>query len=270
MQKTTVAELASRIQGKVVGDGRTVISGITGADQPLPDHIAFLEDPKRLKDLEESPVACLIVPPQISNSRKPLIQVENPKVAWAQLLGLFFPPRAFPGTISEKAFIASSARLGKSVTVEAFAYLGEEVEVREGAVIRSHSYLDRGVRVGEKTLIHPHVTLYENTVVGSRCVIHSGAVIGADGFGYVPSPTGQIKVPQTGNVILEDEVEIGACSAIDRATVGSTRIGRGVKIDNLVQVAHNVSIGPHTVISAQTGISGSTKIGAFVEILEPT
>lgn len=264
--QTTVSELAQHIQGKVIGDGKTAISGVTSAEQPLAGHIAFLENPKHLEELEASLIACLIVPRQITSSKKPLIQVDQPKLAWAELLNLFFPPRAFPGTVSEKAFIAPSARLGKGVTVEAFAYVGEETEIKGGAVIRSHSYLDRGVKVGEKTIVQPHVTLYENTVIGSRCVIHSGAVIGADGFGYVPGPKGQVKVPQTGNVVIEDEVEIGACSTIDRATVGSTRIGQGVKIDNLVQVAHNVSIGPHTVISAQTGISGSTKIGAFVTL----
>ena len=185
-------------------------------------------------------------------------------MAWAQLLNLFFPPRTFPGTVSDKAFIAPSARLGAGVTVEAFAYVGDQVEIGRGSVIRAYSFLDRGVKIGEKTILHPHVTLYENTVVGNRCILHAGVVIGADGFGFVPTPKGQIKVPQVGNVVIEDEVEIGSCSTIDRATIGSTRIGRGVKIDNLVQIAHNVTVGPHTVISAQTGISGSSKVGAFV------
>ncbi len=260
----TLAQLAREIQGKVVGDDQIVISGITNVDSPLPGHIAFLEDPSRLKDFEASPIACLIVPKQITSSSKPLIQVENPKLAWAKLLGLFFPPKAFPGTISEKAFIASSASLAKGVTVEAFAYIGEEVEIGAGSVVRPYSYLDRGVRIGENTVLHPHTTLYEDTQVGSRTVIHAGAVIGADGFGYVPSPQGHVKVPQVGNVVIGNDVEIGACTTIDRATMGSTKIGDGVKIDNLVQIAHNVSIGPHTVISAQTGISGSSKIGSFV------
>lgn len=260
----TVNRLAELIQGKVLGDGRTPISGITSLDRPLPGHVAFLEDPRTLPELEASPIACLIVPSRVTRSTKPLIQVEQPKLAWARLLNLFFPPREFPGTISEKAFIAPSARLGKKVTVEAFAYVGEEVEIGAGSVIRAHSYLDRGVKIGENSILHPHVTLYENTLAGSRCVIHAGAVIGADGFGFVPTPQGQVKVPQVGNVVIEDDVEIGACSAIDRATIGSTRIGRGVKIDNLVQIAHNVALGPHTVISAQTGISGSSKVGSFV------
>jgi len=260
----SVNQLAELIQGKVIGDGRTIVSGVASVDQPLAGHVAFLEDPARLQELEATPLACLIVPPRINRSTKPLIQAEQPKLAWAQLLNLFFPPRAFPGTVSEKAFIAPSARVGKGVTLEAFAYVGEEATIGAGSVIRAYSYLDRGVKIGEKTVLHPHVTLYENTVVGSRCVIHAGTVLGADGFGFVATPQGQIKVPQVGNVVIEDEVEIGACSTIDRATVGSTRIGRGVKIDNLVQIAHNVTIGPHTVISAQTGISGSSKVGAFV------
>lgn len=262
----TVLQLAELIGGKAVGEGQTVIWGVTSADQPLPGHITFLEDPKQLAELEAGPLACLIVPLQVGNSKKALIQVEHPKLAFAKLLNVFFPPRAFAGIVSEKAFIAPTARLGEKVTVEAFAYVGEGVELKAGSVVRSYAYLDRNVKVGEQTILHPHVVLYENTVVGDRCVIHSGAVIGSDGFGYIPTPAGQVKVPQTGNVVIEDEVEIGACTTIDRATLGSTHIGRGVKIDNLVQIAHNVTIGPHTVISAQTGISGSSKVGAFATL----
>ena len=263
MQKT-VKEIAQLVQGKVIGDGGTAISGITIASHPLPGHVAFLEDPARLRELEVSPIACLIVSSRVSTSKKTLIQVEEPKLAWAQLLNLFFPPRAFPGTVSNQAFIASSAKVAQGATVEPFAYVGEEAEIGAGSVIRSYSYVDRKVKVGEKTVIHPHVMLYENTIVGNRVVIHAGSVVGADGFGYVTGPQGQMKVPQVGNVVIEDEVEIGASTTIDRATMGTTRIGRGVKIDNLVQIAHNVTIGPHTVISAQTGISGSSKIGSFV------
>ncbi len=265
MQKS-VAELAQLVQGTVLGDGKTLVSGITSADRPLAGHIAFLEDAARLPELEASPIACLIVSSRITGSQKPLIQVKEPKLAWAQLLNLFFPPKAFPGTVSDQAFVSSSARLGKGVTIEAFAYVGDEVEVGDGAVIRAYSYLDRKVKVGEKTVIHPHAILYENTVVGNRCAIHAGSVVGADGFGYLPTPKGQLKVPQVGNVVIEDDVEIGSCTTIDRATIGSTRISQGVKIDNLVQIAHNVTIGPHTVISAQTGISGSSKIGAFATL----
>ena len=263
MQKT-VAQLALDVQGKVIGDGQTVITGITSANHPLAGHLAFLEDPSRLNDLEASSIACLIVSTKVTASKKTLIQVSEPKLAWARLLNIFFLPRSFPPGVSEQAFIASSARLGKGVTVEAFAYVGEEAVIGNESVVRAHSYLDRKVKIGEKTILHPHVTLYENTEVGNRVVIHAGTVIGAEGFGYVPTPEGQVKVPQVGNVVIEDEVEIGACSTIDRATMGTTRIGRGIKIDNLVQIAHNVSIGPHTVISAQTGISGSSKIGSFV------
>lgn len=263
MQKTII-ELAQFVQGKVIGDGQGVITGITSAAHPLPGHIAFLEDLQQLSALEASPIACLIVSKRIAASKKSLIQVEEPKLAWAQLVNLFFPARAFPGTISDQAFIHPSARLGKGVTVEPFAYVGEEAEIGAGSVVRSYSYLDRKVKIGEKTILHPHVTLYENTVVGNRVVIHAASVIGADGFGYVATPEGQVKVPQVGNVTIEDDVEIGALTAIDRATMGTTRIGKGVKIDNLVQIAHNVSIGPHTVISAQTGISGSSKVGTFV------
>ncbi len=265
MEKS-LAELAQFVQGKVIGEGRTLISGVTSADHLVAGHLAFLEDSKRLAHLESSPIAALIVPTQIESSTKPLIQVAQPKAAWAQLLALFSPPRTFSGTISPQASIAPSARLGPGVTVEPFACVGEEVEIGAGSVIRAHSCVDRRVKIGEKTLVHPHVTIYENALIGSRCILHAGSVIGADGFGYVATPQGQVKVPQVGNVVIEDEVEIGACTTIDRATVGSTRIGRGAKIDNQVQIAHNVLIGPHTVISAQTGISGSTVVGAFVTL----
>ena len=187
----TVSELAGLIQGRVVGDGKTVIAGITNVERPLPGHIAFLEDPRRLGQMEATPLACLIVPPKIQSSKKPLIQVEQPKVAWARLLNLFFPPRMFSGTVSPQASIAPSACLAPGVTVEAFAFIGEGVEVGTGSVVRAYSYLDRGVKVGEKTVIHPHVMVYENTVIGNRCGLHAGSVIGADGFGYVATPEGR-------------------------------------------------------------------------------
>lgn len=264
MMTKTVAELAALVHGKVIGEGGTPVSGMTSVDRPVPGHLTFLDDPRRLAELEASPLACLIVSAKIQSSKKPLIQVEQPKLAWAQLLNVFFPPRIFPGTVSPQAFVASSAHLAPGVTVEAFAYVGDEVKVGAGSVIRAYATVDRNVKIGEKCVVHPHVIIYENTEIGNRSVIHAGSVIGADGFGYVATPEGQVKVPQVGNVVIEEDVEVGACTTIDRATVGSTRIGRGAKIDNLVQIAHNVTIGPHTAISAQTGISGSSTVGTFV------
>ena len=262
----TVEEIARLIQGKVLGDGRTPIQGITHIESPGPGLITFVQDERGLRKLEASEIACLIVPPTLSRSSKPLIQTANPKLAWAQLLREFFPEPPYPGTVSPQAFVAKTAKIGRQVTLEPFAVVSDFVEIQDGAVIRSHVYLAPKVRVGAKTILHPGVMVYENCEIGSSVVIHAGAVIGADGFGYVATKNGQEKIPQVGNVVIEDGAELGACVTIDRATVGSTRIGRGSKIDNLVQIGHNVTIGPHTVISAQTGISGSSKVGSFVTL----
>ncbi len=206
----------------------------------------------------------MIVPKQIGRSSKILIQVEHPKRAWAQLLRELFPAKKFSGTVSSNALIAKTAKLGKNVTVESFVTIGENAMIGDNTVLCSHAFVGECVKIGNNCVIHPNVTLYENCELGANVIIHAGTVIGADGFGYVATPGAHEKLPQIGNVVIEDDVEIGSCSTVDRAAIGSTRIGKGCKIDNLVQIAHNVVIGPHTVISAQTGISGSCKIGSHV------
>jgi UDP-3-O-[3-hydroxymyristoyl] glucosamine N-acyltransferase len=260
----TVEEIARIVGGSIVGDGKTVIEGITNIENPLKGHITFAQDEKGFKALETSEIACLIVPKQVQQSSKVLIQVDHPKRAWAKLLRDLFPARKFSGTVSAQAVIAKTAKLGKNVTVEAFVSIGENTMISEGTVLRSGSFIDDNVKIGTNCVIHPNVTIYRDSDIGANVIIHAGTVIGADGFGYVATPTGQEKLPQVGNVVIEDDVEIGACCTVDRAALGSTRICKGVKIDNLVQVAHNVVLGQHTVISAQTGISGSCKIGAHV------
>lgn len=260
----TVEELAKAVGGKVIGDGQTPISGITNIESPGPGLITFVQDAKGLKELEASPIACLIVPAAISASAKPLIQSAHPKLAWAKLLREFFKPLSYSQTVSDLAFVSKKAKIGSKVTIEPYAVISDGAIIGNEAVIRSHAFVGPQVSVGEKTILHPGVVIYENCTIGASVVIHGNAVIGADGFGYVTTQEKQEKVPQVGNVVIEDEVEIGAGATIDRATIGSTVISRGTKIDNLVQIGHNVTIGPHTVISAQTGISGSSKIGAHV------
>jgi UDP-3-O-[3-hydroxymyristoyl] glucosamine N-acyltransferase len=263
MEKS-LAELAAIVQGTVVGDGSVTISGVTNVESPRAGFLTYITDGKRLKELETSQAAALIVPQEIKSSAKPIIQSRHPKLAWAVLLGLFNPPEPFSKTISERAFLSKSAEIGAEVTIEPFAVIGEGVVIGDRAVIRSSAYLDVHSSIGEDTVIHPHVVLYPKTQIGRRVVIHAGAVIGSDGFGYVFDGRKQAKVPQVGNVVIEDDVEIGACVTIDRATVGSTIIRQGVKIDNLVQIAHNVEVGSHSCLSAQVGISGSSKIGNYV------
>ncbi len=260
----TVQELADLVHGKVMGDGKTPIRGITNIETPGAGLITFVQDEKSLQKLESSEIACLIVPPSLQSAAKCLIRVSEPKLAWAKLLRVFHPAAAYSKKISPKASIAKTARIGKRVTIEPFAVISELAQIGDGAVIQSHAYVGPKVHLGAHSVLHPGVVIYENCQIGSSVIIHAGSIVGADGFGYVATSTGQEKIQQVGNVIIEDEVELGACVTIDRATIGSTRIGRGCKIDNLVQVGHNVSIGPHTVISAQTGISGSCKIGSHV------
>ncbi len=259
-------EVAQIVGGKVVGDPATVILGITNIEAPGPGLITFVQDEKNLRKLEASQLACLLVPPSLNNSSKTLIQVPNPKLSWAKLLTVFFPAASFSGKISPLAFVAKSAKIGGQVTIEPFAVVDENAEIGEGAVILSGTVIGSNVKIGAKSVLHSRTVIYAGCQIGSNVTIHAGSVIGADGFGYVATAEKLEKVPQVGNVIIEDNVEIGACVTIDRATIGSTVISNGVKIDNLVQIAHNVTIGPHTAISAQTGISGSCKIGAHVTI----
>ena len=262
--KKTIEELALLIDGKVIGNPATSIEGITNMETPGPALITFVQDPKYLSRLEASEIACLIVPPSVQASPKPLIQVKNPKLAWAKLLQEFYPSPSYSQTVSPQAFIAKTARLGRNVTIEPFAVVCDGVEIGDGAVLRGHVFAGENVKIGSQSVLHPGVVIYRDCVIGNSVVIHAGSVIGTDGFGYVATAEKQEKIPQVGNVVIEDDVELGACVTIDRATLGSTRICKGVKIDNLVQIAHNVTIGAHTVISAQTGISGSSKVGEHV------
>ncbi|MFH0985766.1 MAG: UDP-3-O-(3-hydroxymyristoyl)glucosamine N-acyltransferase [Candidatus Omnitrophota bacterium] len=262
--KKTVEEFAKLVGGTVVGDGSTWIEGLTGFENPLKGYISFAQDEKGFKVLEASEISCMIVPKQISQSSKVLIQVEHPKRAWAQILRELYPPKKSLGTISTQASIAPTAKIGKDVTIEPFVVVSENASIGDGTVLSAHAFIGENVKIGTRSMIHPNVTLYEHCILGDNVVVHAGAVIGADGFGYVATQTEHEKLPQIGNVIIENDVEIGACTTIDRAAIGSTRIGKGCKIDNLVQIAHNVVLGPHTIISAQTGISGSCKIGSHV------
>lgn len=260
----TVEELAKLIQGKVIGDSKLTIAGITNIEQPKAGCITFVLDEKKLKRIEETAIACLIVPETITASSKTLIQVSNPKAAWAFLLNEFFPPRKFIANISSEASVSPKAKIGAGVTIEPFAVIQDGAEIGENSVIRSGAYVDINVKVGKNTILHPRVMVYQDCQIGSRVILHAGTVIGTDGFGYVSSAAGHQKVPQVGIVVIEDDVEVGANTTIDRATIGETRIGRGCKIDNQVQIGHNVQLGACTIISAQTGISGSTKVGMFV------
>jgi len=262
----TLSELAELVEGQIAGDGKTGIVGITNANQPLPGHITYVTDPKLLKTLERSDLEALIVPPKFPTTSKPTLISENPKLAWGKILSLFHPPRVFKPGIAKHASIDKSAKIGKDVHIEDFVYIGKNVKIGDGTAIRAHTYIDDDAVIGKNTILHPNVTIYDHTIVGNHVILHAGCILGTDGFGYVFDGEKQFKIMQIGNVVVEDGVEIGGNVVIDRATVGSTVILTGSKIDNLVQIAHNVSFGPHSVASAFTGISGSSKVGAYVTL----
>ncbi len=264
MTAKTASEIAKLVQGTVVGNENLLIKGIASIDAPQEGFITFINESDRVKDLESTPISCILAPPGTTSSFKTLILTKNPKWSWAQLMSLFYPPRTFSGGVSEKAFISPSASIGEQVTIEPFAFVGDRAKIGKGVTIRANAYIDSDVTIGNCTTIHPNVTIYDHTAVGQRVIIHAGTVIGSDGFGYIFTGKENFKVPQVGNVVIEDDVEIGSNVSIDRATTGSTIIRKGVKIDNLVQIAHNVEVGEHTVASSQVGISGSSKIGKNV------
>lgn len=262
----TLHEIAVLVNGQVLTGGTTLITGITSANRPQPGCIAYVTDPKLVASVDSTNIAALIVPPQSPACSKPTVVVSNPKLAWAQLLNVFHPSRSYEPVISDKAFVDSTAALGKKIRIEEFVHIGKNVRIGDGTVIRAHSYIDDETVIGQHTVIHPHVTIYDRTVIGNNVIIHAGCVIGTDGFGYVFNGKEHVKVNQVGNVVIEDNVEMGGNVCVDRATIGSTVIRAGSKIDNLVQIAHNVTFGPHSVASAFTGISGSSKVGAYVTL----
>ena len=257
----TVGQIAQYLGGEVKGDKALILEGFVPADQPRAKYITFLVDIKQLPALEASDISCIVVPKDLQSSKKTLICHANPKLAFAKLLEFFFPAEKLTPSISDQAVISKTAKIGANCHIEPFVVIAENVQIGANAVIRANTTIDRDVVIGESIFIYPNVTIYPGTRIGDRVIIHSGTVIGSDGFGYVEDGEKRVKVPQVGNVILEDDVEIGANVTIDRSTMGSTIIHQGVKIDNLVHIAHNCEVGDHSVLCAQVGIAGTSKVG---------
>jgi len=262
MRAFTAAELAQEIQGRVVGDPSRLITGVATIEDAGESDLILATTPRHVQRAERSAASCILVPPGITAARKTLIQVENPRLALSKILSLYHPSSPAEPGVHPSAVLGREVRLGREVSIGPYAVIGNGVQVGEKVVIGPGCVVGDGSVIGPETILHPNVTLYPNMRLGARVVIHSGAVIGADGFGYVWDGHRHVKIPQVGTVLIEDDVEIGANTCIDRATLGSTVIRRGVRIDNLVQVAHNVSIGQHAVLVAQVGIAGSSEIGA--------
>jgi UDP-3-O-[3-hydroxymyristoyl] glucosamine N-acyltransferase len=265
VMKFKVGDIATMIGAQVVGDPEQWISSLAKIEEGNPGSLTFLANPKYESYLYSTQATAVIVAADF-DPKQPvsatLLKAKDPYMAFAQLLQRFMQFVQNKSGIEQPSFIAETAQIGKNVYVGAFAYIGNGAIIGDGAKIYPHTYVGDYAAVGEGSTLYANVSLYYGCKVGKHCIIHSGAVIGSDGFGFAPQPDGQFqKIPQTGIVRLEDNVEIGAGCTIDRATLGETVIRKGAKLDNLIQVAHNVEIGENTVIAAQTGISGSTKIG---------
>ncbi len=262
-----VGELAGILGGRVVGDSGIEIKGISTLEDAAEGDLSFLSNPKYKPLVYTTKASAIITSSEsIKDSGKTLIVVDDPYLAFAKSLELFCPePLPGPG-IHPTAVVECDATIGDDVFLGPYVYVGHRAVIGSGVRLMGYVYVGDGVEVGDGSVIFPHVTLYSGVKIGKRVRIHSGTVVGSDGFGYVLGKEGAYKVPQRGGVVIGDDVEIGSNCSIDRGTLGDTVIGKGVKIDNLVQIAHNVRIGDGSIVVAQVGIAGSTSIGRGVII----
>ncbi len=260
----TAADIATHLGGEVVGDATIAIQGFAPADSARAGDLTFAENEAYFTKAEQSAASAILVSGNFASTTKTLIRVTNARVAFAKVLPLFFPEPVFPAGIHPTAQVAASATVDPSAHIGAFCVIGERVKVGPRVVLEGANHVGADCVLGEDTRLFPRVVLYQRCLVGQRVRVHAGTVVGSDGFGYVFDQGRHLKVPQIGNVIIQDDVEIGANVAIDRAALGSTVIGKGTKIDNLVQVGHNVLLGEHCILCGQVGLAGSTKVGNYV------
>jgi UDP-3-O-[3-hydroxymyristoyl] glucosamine N-acyltransferase len=263
-----LGELAAHVGGEVHGDAATPIVGVAGLESARPGELSFYGSAKYRKALEATRASAVLVGGEVPGPAegRAYVRVPNPHLAYAKLSALFHPPRSYPAGVHARALVHPEAEVDPSATVMAGAVVERGAKVGARAVLFPGAYVGEEAEIGADSVLHPSVTVREGCKVGARVVLHASCVIGADGFGFAfdPEVPEHFKVPQAGIVRVEDDVEIGACATVDRATTGETVIGRGTKIDNLVQIAHNVTVGPLTIICAQAGVSGSAEIGTGV------
>ncbi len=267
MAEKTLEELALLVGGRVIGDGSKLVTGVATIEEAGPGDITFLASPKYTAFIKTTKASAVILPEERAGIEGPdKLVVKNPYMAFAEMLNLFRPTFMPPAGVHPNAHVHEKAVLGKGVSVQPFAFVDEGARLGDNVKIFPGVYVGRAVEIGDDTVIYSNVSIREGSKIGKRVIIHCNSVIGSDGFGYAKEGARYHKIPQTGIVRIGNDVEIGASVTIDRATVGETSVGRGTKIDNLVQIAHNVKIGTDTVIVAQVGISGSTKIGSRVTL----
>lgn len=264
----TLQDLADRVGGRVVGDGTLPIERISAVEEAAPDALTFATDERYFAAALKSVAAAVLVDESVphADAAKPLLVVENARLALARLLAALRPSRPLGPFRHSSAVVEPDAELAGDVYVAAHAYVGHRARVGRGSVIGTGAYVGDDASIGESSWLHPHATLMERCSVGDRVVLHAGCVIGSEGFGWAFVDGRLERIPQVGNVVLDDDVEIGASTCVDRAQTGSTRIGTGTKIDNLVQVGHNCQIGKHCALASLTGLAGSTVIGDYVKV----
>ena len=263
--KFTAAQIAGILEGEVEGNPEVEVSKLSKIEEGIPESLSFLSNPKYTQYIYTTKASVVIVDKNFKAENKistTLIRVDDAYKSFSKLLEYYNQVKMNKTGIEQPVFISESANYGKNIYIGAFAYISDNVKIGDNVKIYPNVYIGDNVIIANNVTLFSGAKIYSDTQIGDNCVIHSSAILGADGFGFSPNEKGEfIKVPQTGNVIIEDNVDIGAATSIDRATLGSTIIRKGVKLDNQIQIAHNVEIGKNTVIAAQTGIAGSTKIG---------
>ncbi len=261
-----LGQLAEHVNGTLVGDEQTLITAVSGIEEAGEGHITFLANPKYRSKLEQTKASAVIVAPDVEIPGVNLLKVANPYLAFAQVLTAFSQKCHPPIGIDESCWIGEESTIGKGCAIGPHVSIGNHVTIGERTIVYPGAVIGDKVSIGSDSILYPNVSLLQEVTLGKRVIVHSGTVIGSDGFGFAPTGAGYYKIPQTGTVVIDDDVEIGANVSIDRATLGETHIHKGVKIDNLVQIAHNVVIGEHSVVVSQVGISGSTRVGKHVTL----
>ena len=259
-------QIAEYIQGVIDGDENATVHTFAKIEEGIPGAISFLSNPKYTHYIYDTASSIVLVNKDFNPEKEvkaTLIRVDNAYESLAKLMNLYEQSQAKPTGIHALAYVSPTAKLGENVYIAPFACVGDHAVIGDNTALHPHATVGSGAKVGSNCILYPNVTVYHDCRVGNNCILHAGCVIGADGFGFAPSPDGYEKIPQIGITILEDNVEVGANTCIDRATMGATIIRKGVKLDNLIQIAHNVEVGSNTVMASQVGVAGSTKVGEW-------
>jgi UDP-3-O-[3-hydroxymyristoyl] glucosamine N-acyltransferase len=265
-KKATLEELATLVGGQVAGDPLLGVTGIAGLEEAGEGEITFLAELKNLPRLEKTKAAAAIVPLSVSTFSKPVIRTPNPYLAYAKIQAFFTHRPYRPRGVDPRAYLGQGTRIGQEVSIYPFVFIGDGCQIGDRAVLYPGVYVGESAQIGEESVLYPNVVVMDRCIIGKRAIIHPGTIIGSDGFGFARDGAQYVKIPQIGIVQVDDDVEIGANCAVDRAAMGKTWVKRGVKTDNLVQVGHNVTIGEDTVLVAQVGIAGSTEVGNRVAL----